>query len=473
MKKQRLWAASLFMVIAAVSPCSAASSDNYNLTYSTVTQEFDWGASVSKIIVDFGTEINNSIRLSADDISVEVHKTYQGTDTPAQLMDYTSGRYADSPLSQGSRQVESVYLSDEEGNAKEADSNFLTIELRSSPTESLGDVLGTETESGLNMNVLLDCRYTIRFTGIDGKQYICNTENENSVYTLADKFTHNQIYTTKTPQLLNDNFENETLYYASYEPDDSEKHPLIIWLHGLGEGGTDTRGTVLGNRVTALVDDEIQDIMGGAYVLAPQSPTYWMNTGNNFNGTNIYITKESLKSIYTDTLMELILHYVDTHPGIDKNRIYIGGCSNGGYMTMNMLLSYPGYFAAAYPICEAYSDELITDEQIEQLKEIPIWFTHAANDTVVPPEANTVPTFKRLIEAGAENAHFTYWKDVHDLTGQFIDQAGNPYQYFGHMSWIYTLNNACTADNDYENGRLTENPGTGESIFKWMAAQSW
>ena len=472
MKKRMFLAASLLMILGISSPCSAAGTKDYNLTYSTVTQEFDWGASVSKIVVDFGAEIDKDIRLSADDISVEVRKTYEGTDTLAQVMDYSAGKYTAAASSQGNRRIEAVYLSDEEGNAKDGDSNFVTIELYTSPTEGYGDVLGSETETGLNMNVVLDCDYTIKFTGSDGSQYICNTENGNSVYTLAEKFTHNQTYTTKNPQVLDDDFENETLHYASYEPNDEAKHPLIIWLHGMGEGGTDTRATVLGNRVTALVDDEIQDIMGGAYVLVPQVPTFWMNTDGRSDGTNIGITKEALKSVYTDTIMELILDYVAAHPGIDANRIYIGGCSNGGYMTMNIILLYPDYFAAAYPICEAYNDAFITDEQIEQLKELPIWFTHAANDTVVPPETFTVPTYKRLMEAGAENVHFTYWQDVHDISGQFIDQVGNPYQYFGHMSWIYTLNNACTKDNDYEEGKLAAEAGTGETIFEWMAAQS-
>lgn len=60
-----------------------------------------------------------------------------------------------------------------------------------------------------------------------------------------------------------------------------------------------------------------------------------------------------MRSIYTDTLIELIQKYVEEHPGIDQNRIYIGGCSNGGYMTMNLLFEKPDYFAAAYPVCDA------------------------------------------------------------------------------------------------------------------------
>ena len=44
-----------------------------------------------------------------------------------------------------------------------------------------------------------------------------------------------------------------TLTYASYEPwslrGDGAKNPLIIWLHGGGEGGKDVSITLLGNEV--------------------------------------------------------------------------------------------------------------------------------------------------------------------------------------------------------------------------------
>ena len=62
----------------------------------------------------------------------------------------------------------------------------------------------------------------------------------------------------------------------------------------MGEGGTDPDIALLGNDVTALGEEEIQShfIKGkqkGAYVLAAQTPTYWMNsgTGSINNGISI------------------------------------------------------------------------------------------------------------------------------------------------------------------------------------------
>lgn len=54
--------------------------------------------------------------------------------------------------------------------------------------------------------------------------------------------------------------------------------------------------------------------------------------------------------------MACIEEFVELHKDqIDADRIYIGGCSNGGFMTMRMIVDYPKYFAAAY---ENYHSEI-------------------------------------------------------------------------------------------------------------------
>lgn len=457
------------LIAAGIAAAGSTASAESEMKYTAVVENYDWGASVKKLIVDLGDN-PPALQLTPDEVRVTVRKTYEGTDRLVQTMDYAKGQFVDAPGAAGERRVEAVYACDEEGERTGKPGDYVAIELTVTPKERLGDVLGMETETGLRMNAMLDCHYTVSLTGAKQEVYICDTQ-AGVKNILSDKFVHNQIYTSSSEEVTKDAYENETLYYASYEPEDQEKHPLIIWLHGMGEGGTDTRVTVTGNRVTRLVDEEIQTIMGGAYVLAPQTPTIWMNTEGAVDTANIGITKENMQSIYTKTLMELIQSYVEAHPQIDTDRIYLGGCSNGGYMTMNMLLTYPEYFAAAFPVCEAYNDAFITDEQIELLSQIPIWFTCAENDKVVASDRFSVPTYGRLREAQAENVHFTYWTDVHDTTGEFVDKNGNPAQYIGHFSWIYVLNNACTADLDYVNGQTADGPGSGTTIFEWLADQ--
>ncbi len=103
-------------------------------------------------------------------------------------------------------------------------------------------------------------------------------------------------------------------------------------------------------------------------------------------------------------------------------------------MTMRMVIDFPDFFAAAFPVCEALYDEVISDEDIESIKHMPIWFTHSKDDNVVKPEETVVPTYERLIRAGAKNVHFSYFDQVVDLHGVFQGDNGEPFRYHGHFS---------------------------------------
>ena len=109
-----------------------------------------------------------------------------------------------------------------------------------------------------------------------------------------------------------------------------DKRPLIVWLHGAGEGGTDTAISYSGNKATALTDDAIQSRFDGCYVFSPQCPTMWLDDGSGQYGT-------SGRSIYTRALKAAIDEFIARNSyGIDPDRVYIGGDSNGGFMTMQL-----------------------------------------------------------------------------------------------------------------------------------------
>ncbi|MCQ2146421.1 MAG: prolyl oligopeptidase family serine peptidase [Bacteroidales bacterium] len=267
---------------------------------------------------------------------------------------------------------------------------------------------------------------------------------------------------------------DETLTFGAYEPEalriDGKKNPLIIWLHGMGEGGTDVSIELMGNEVVALIREDIQSHFTteggdkGAYVLAVQCPTMWMNTVKGM-GTGNY------PSLYADVLKSCIDNYLQQNPDVDPYRIYIGGCSNGGFMTMHMLLRNPGFFAAAYPTCQAYADANISDVQIKQLAKENIWFVQAADDTTVNPKDYAVPTYKRLIEAGAKNVWFAFFENV---MGSDMGQ-----KLMGHFSWAYVFNDEVTASQEQTTGDLKpSNNGGGtvapqgyNNLFEWMNAQ--
>lgn len=275
---------------------------------------------------------------------------------------------------------------------------------------------------------------------------------------------------------------------------DGQKNPLIIWLHGAGEGGVDPTINILGNQVTNLSKDMIQkyfttDTVKGAYVLAPQTPTAWMDK----DGSGTYGTEEA-SQYYVAALKGLIDSYIAENGDIDMNRIYIGGCSNGGFMTVNMILNFPDFFAAAFPICEAYNGAWLTEEAIESIKDMPIWFTHSANDNTVNiadvqynwmtgqttvgdlKDAYTNNLYIELINAGATNVHYTLFETV-NVEGVNYD---------GHWSWIYTLRDECVnvqptegadgadltlGDLDPASTEKVTIDGEEVTLWGWLAAQ--
>ena len=266
-----------------------------------------------------------------------------------------------------------------------------------------------------------------------------------------------------------------TLTYASYEPwslkGDGVANPLVIWLHGGGEGGVDVSITLLGNEVVSLIRPQIQSHFtteggaGGAYVLSVQCPTMWMGTSKGF-GHGDY------PSLYADVLKSCIDEFVDQHPDVDRNRIYVGGCSNGGYMTMHMLIRNPRYFAAAFPTCEAYTDQYISESEIKALAEENIWFVQSYDDTTVDAKTHCIPTFQRLVKAGAKNVWMSMFETV-----EGIDNPGQ--KLFGHFSWCYLFNDVVTMSQvqgegevvPTNNGGGTVAPQGHANIYEWMNAQ--
>ena len=305
-----------------------------------------------------------------------------------------------------------------------------------------------------------------KFTAIE-----CETDNALKDFISEADYFNKGTYTGRLTGKPGD----VTLTYASYEPwslrGDGAKNPLIIWLHGGGEGGKDVSITLLGNEVVSLIRPEIQSHFTseggekGAYVLSVQCPTMWMGTSKGF-GHGEY------PSLYADVLKSCIDSFVEQRPDIDRNRIYIGGCSNGGFMTMHMLMRNPRYFAAAYPTCEAYLDKYISDYEIKVLSEENIWFVQSYDDTTVDAKTHCIPTFQRLMKAGAKNVWMSMFESIIG-----VDNPGQ--QIMGHFAWCYVFNDAVTFSQEQTDGEVKpSNNGGGTvapqghaNLFEWMNAQ--
>ncbi len=400
----------------------------------------DWGPAVNKTIITLYKDVDAD---SLDPANFTVTETKEATN-------WADGSVYDATAD---RKVTDVYLSDENGNkVDDKTGNIVTVEMYISPND--GSPFRYDLASGSNKWIN---NYQLTVTGkavSDGRDVTVSVDNALDLADQANWITDNATKFDVTKTFTGT--DGIVMPYGQYSPeDDGNQHALIVWLHGAGEGVSsfknDNYVDLLGNEVTALVSDEFQNLFdGGAYVITPQAQTMWMDGGDGAyqNGNK--------GSMYADTLFELIEDVVKNNPNIDPNRVIIGGCSNGGYMTMEMVLKHPDYFYKAYPICEAFYDEYITDEMIDAVKEggTELWFTYALTDGTVNPEKCSIPTIERMEDAGIP-VHVSQWDDVHDTTGRFfVDEEGNltsedtgtPYEYNGHWSWIYFDNNSNTCD---------------------------
>ena len=369
------------------------------------------------------------------------------------------------------RNVLSVYPSDARG-AFNPDGAYIALGLEKAAGRGLGLAKGDgvwrdqySVKVGLKKGKVLKVGKQ-KFTAIE-----CETDKALKDFLSEADYFNKGTFTGKSTGKPGE----ETLTYAAYEPwslkGDGKANPLVIWLHGGGEGGVDVSITLLGNEVVSLIRPEIQSHFtteggaDGAYVLSIQCQTMWMGTSKGF-GHGEY------PSLYADVLKSCIDEYVDQHPDVDRNRIYLGGCSNGGYMTMHMLIRNPRYFAAAYPTCEAYLDENISDNEIKALAEENIWIVQSYDDTTVDPKTHCIPTFQRMVKAGAKNVWMSMFENV-----QGIDNPGQ--RLMGHFSWCYLFNDAVTKSQEQSTGDVKpSNDGGGSvapqghaNIFEWMNAQ--
>ncbi|MET1005437.1 MAG: prolyl oligopeptidase family serine peptidase [Propionibacteriaceae bacterium] len=215
------------------------------------------------------------------------------------------------------------------------------------------------------------------------------------------------------------------------------KRPLVVWLHGGGEGGLlpdnyyDNETTLRANRgALGFATPEAQRIFDGAYVVAPQSTSFWIEDGPRF----------------APLIREIIDNLVRRYP-IDRERIYVVGCSNGGYMSLEMTTIYPRLFAASVPICGVVASlqpggpRLISDAELEAIK-TPTWLVASRDDTTVPPETNTILAHDLIPRAKLSLYDHVIW---------------DGYQFPGHWSWIYVARNDPSI--------------RGTHIWQWMARQ--
>jgi predicted peptidase len=229
-------------------------------------------------------------------------------------------------------------------------------------------------------------------------------------------FSHAQDFSAYKKMLFirgNDTLRYRILYPESYDP--GKSYPLVVFLHGAGARGN---------------DNERQFIDGGslflnvsvrkkfpALVVLPQCPadSMWFKIppGPPYDTTAAFNNKMNTLALSTPELMvKLLMDSLAQHKIADRKRIYLGGTSLGAFGTYDLIIHYPDYFAAAFPICGQANVELYP----KIAGNVPLWIFHGEIDDIINPWPDR-SLIKALQRSGAKNAKYTEYPGLkHNIT---------------------------------------------------------
>lgn len=168
-------------------------------------------------------------------------------------------------------------------------------------------------------------------------------------------------------------------YYSPAGKADGKKYPLVIFLHGIGHGGS--VGSQLADSdmpywTSAELQSRFSD--GGAYILLPRAPE-----------NKIDFWGES----FIEPLRALIDDFIKNNKNVDTTRISITGSSQGGAMVWDMLDAYPEYFATAFPLASTKNP---TSSILKKSSSTAIWLIASKKDPIINYELATMPAWREI-----------------------------------------------------------------------------
>lgn len=191
-----------------------------------------------------------------------------------------------------------------------------------------------------------------------------------------------------------------TMPYRLYIPknyDCGVMYPVLLFLHGAGERGTDNE-----SQLRLCLQEAFNDTESPVYdsiVIAPQCPPErqwvyapWAN--GNYSAEKVGESRE------IEIVLEILDHIAASY-NVDADRVYVAGISMGGFGTWDLLMRHGARFAAGIPVCgggdPAYA---------RKLTRIPIMTFHGSEDAAVPVTATRI-MYASIVREGGENISYT------------------------------------------------------------------
>ena len=202
------------------------------------------------------------------------------------------------------------------------------------------------------------------------------------------------------------NAAGQTLPYRLMKPKDydaKQKYPLVLFLHGAGERGTDNLIQLV-HGMNDFASDENRTKYP-CFVVAPQCPEgkRWVEVDWTSDAHDFDATPSDTMKLVLELLTALQQEY-----RVDSSRLYVTGLSMGGYGAWDLISRFPEKFAAAAPVC-AGADE----KMAPKIAKVPLWTFHGDKDTVVKP-ARSRNMVAALKQAGGKPLYTEYEGVAHD-----------------------------------------------------------
>jgi len=165
-----------------------------------------------------------------------------------------------------------------------------------------------------------------------------------------------------------------------YDTDPNKHWPLVLFLHGVGERGSDLRSV----RTVGLAGAIARGKQLPAIVVSPQCPA---------------------NDAWSTPVLSHLLDEVEAGYRVDPDRVYLTGISAGGDETWDFALAHPERLAAIVPIA-GESDPA----DAARLQRLPVWAFHGMKDDVCPV-VQSIHMVDAIRQAGGK-PHLTLYPDA-------------------------------------------------------------
>jgi predicted peptidase len=188
------------------------------------------------------------------------------------------------------------------------------------------------------------------------------------------------VFESRSIRFTGGDYKDEQFDYRLLKPStisEGTKYPLVVFLHGAGERGTDNELQLL-YFPTQMAQPHLRERFP-CYLLAPQCrpDQKWVDV--DWASPTDPVMPES-PSAQLQAVIQMIEETLKSE-SIDPNRVYLTGLSMGGFGSFDLAVRKPEWFAAVAPICGAADPK-----RVAAIQHLPMWVTHGADDRVVPVE---------------------------------------------------------------------------------------